>query len=163
MLTTIFSSFGAAIGLSRPNSFISAGSTSLTYLSRMRAVARLFALGRAGLPLAASAATSTCSGLAFLPWGFPSARLGALFFFSSALFLLYLSHGFGSSPVREVVNFDPSTPLRLSLRVAQDERSRLKRLENALIFPASSCSAGTPAHACRRASRAPRAPASCTG
>src|ERR1035437_8768642 len=77
----------------------------------MRAVWRLVALGRAGLPDAASAATSPCAGFAFFAWGlpggFPSApACGAFGFFSSAIPCLYLSHGFGLLllPVREEIN-----------------------------------------------------------
>ena len=109
MLTTIFSSFGAAIGLSRLNSFISAGRTSFRYFSRMRAVDLLFALGRAGFPEASSAAASTCSGFAFLPCGFPSAPgfgLFCFFSFSSAISCFTFLTVSDVAPFREVLNFD---------------------------------------------------------
>src|ERR1022692_1137754 len=76
----------------------------------MRAVARLFAFGRDGLPDGCSPPASSCAGLAFLPWGFPPPWAGAALFcffsFSSAISLLHLSHGFGLaiSPVREELN-----------------------------------------------------------
>src|SRR5271165_131394 len=97
----------------------------------MRAVARLFALGRAGLPDVSSAAACTCSGFAFLPCGLPSAGFGAFCFFSSAISLLHLSHGFGTdfSPVREAVNFGPST------RSPRRPRSLLQRRSAMLAGP----------------------------
>src|SRR5271157_4713627 len=76
----------------------------------MRAVARLFAFGRDGLPDGCSPPTSSCAGFAFLPWGLPPPWAGAALFcffsFSSAISVLHLSHGFGSpiSPVREELN-----------------------------------------------------------
>src|ERR1035437_8917394 len=78
----------------------------------MRAVWRLVALGRAGLPDAASAVTSSFAGFAFFPWGLPCAFPSPLCccafgFFSSAIPCFYLSHGFGLLllPVREEMNF----------------------------------------------------------
>src|ERR1035441_55082 len=76
----------------------------------MRAVWRLVALGRAGLPDAASAATSPCAGFAFFAWGlpcgFPSAPACCAFGFFSSAIPCYLSHGFGLLllPVREEIN-----------------------------------------------------------
>src|SRR5271165_889566 len=114
----------------------------------MRAVARLVALGRAGLPESCSPAASACSGFAFLPCGLPCAGawpfcFSSFCFSSFAILCFYLSHGFGFAPVREELTCsDPSTrPCGL----AQDERSRLRRLENALIFPAYSRNSCTPA------------------
>src|ERR1019366_10664083 len=81
----------------------------------MRAVWRLVALGRAGLPEAASAVTSSFAGFAFFPWGlpgaFPSVPCCAFGFFSSAIPCFYLSHGFGLLllPVREEFNWAFST------------------------------------------------------
>src|SRR5271165_5331384 len=76
----------------------------------MRAVARLFALGRAGLPDGCSPPTSSCAGLAFLPWGFPPAWAGVWPFcflsFSSAIscFTFLTVSGLLYSPVREELN-----------------------------------------------------------
>src|ERR1035437_6161079 len=82
----------------------------------MRAVWRLVALGRAGLPDAASAVTSSFAGFAFFPWGLPCAFPSPLCccafgFFSSAIPCFYLSHGFGLLllPVREEINLALST------------------------------------------------------
>src|SRR5271166_506857 len=78
----------------------------------MRAVARLFALGRDGLPDGCSPPTSAsaCAGLAFLPWGLPPPWAGAWPFcflsFSSAIsyFTFLTVSGLLYSPVREELN-----------------------------------------------------------
>src|ERR1017187_3051983 len=74
----------------------------------MRAVARLFAFGRDGLPDACSPPTSSCAGLAFLPWGFPPWAGAALFcffsLFSSAISCFTFLTVSDVAPVREELN-----------------------------------------------------------